>query len=151
MNDIDIYTDGSYFPKNKNGGWAAVLISGNTKLEISGSLENINSSSEAEMLAVIEALSHIKTPSRIRVHTDSAVIVDAFDENIRKWKKKEWMNSKNKKVSYRSLWKSMIKLSSPHFIRFIHVPAHSGNEFNERCDQSAKVEAKSLTKQKDIR
>lgn len=144
MKNIDIYTDGSFYAKKKKGGWAAVLISGNTKLEIGGPLEDVKSSSEAEMLAVINALSHIKTPSRIRIYTDSAFIVNAFDENIRKWKKKEWKNSKGEKVSYRNLWKSIIRLSSPHFIKFIHVSAHSGDTFNERCDEFAKVKAKSL-------
>jgi ribonuclease HI len=66
-NTFHVFTDGSVIGNPGPGGWAAVLMSGDKKWEISGAMAS-TTISEMELLAAVEALHTIPTGSR--VHTE---------------------------------------------------------------------------------
>lgn len=74
-----IYTDGSFIPGTKGGGWAILVIyKDGSQLEIAGSLPNENSL-RMELHAVIQALQLIKSTRqthRLRIFVDCLIIVD---------------------------------------------------------------------------
>lgn len=134
---VDVYTDGSCSGNPGPGGWAAVIIFGNIEKEISGG-DVLTTNNRMEMIAAIEALKQLKKPCRVRLHSDSAYLVNAFTNGwIESWKKNGWKNSTRQTVSNIDLWQQLDVLSEQHDIEWIKVKGHSGHKYNERCDALA--------------
>jgi ribonuclease HI len=63
MTDIEIYTDGACKGNPGPGGWGAWLKSGAHERELWGG-EAVTTNNRMELIAVIEALTALKQPSR---------------------------------------------------------------------------------------
>ena len=93
MNKVKIYTDGACSGNPGIGGWGAVLLYQNISKEISGA-QTDTTNNRMELTAAIEALSLLKEPCEIELYSDSAYLVNAFNEGwIYGWKKKNWKKS----------------------------------------------------------
>ncbi|NLM24641.1 MAG: ribonuclease HI [Firmicutes bacterium] len=137
MKTVEIYTDGACSGNPGPGGWGAVLIYGDQIKEISGSAEN-TTNQRMELQAAIEALKLLKEPCQVNLYSDSAYLVNAFNQNwLASWQKRNWLNSKKEPVSNRDLWEELLALSQIHKIKWIKVKGHSNNQWNNRCDQLA--------------
>ena len=144
MKEITIYTDGACSGNPGPGGWGAVLIFGNNQKEISGGAKD-TTNNIMEMTAVIEALKLLKEPCVVNLYSDSAYVVNAFQEHwIEGWIAKGWVNSKKEPVKNKELWLEMIDLTNKHKVTFIKVKGHSTNELNNRCDFLATTAAKKI-------
>lgn len=136
-NIIDIYTDGACSRNPGCGGWAAIIIRGSKERAISG-FELNTTNNQMELTAAIKALETISKPSTVRVFSDSAYLINAFDQGwIEKWKKKGFKNSDEKPVANLHLWKQIIHFNEVHNIKWCKVKGHSNNEYNNRCDKLA--------------
>ena len=91
-----------------------------------------------ELTAVIQALSRLKRPCRVKVVTDSVYVVRGMTEWLPGWIKRGWINSQKKPVLNRDLWESLLTLSKIHMIEWVWVKGHHGHKENERCDQLAR-------------
>ena len=108
------------------------------KKEISGGKKN-TTNNVMEITAVIEGLKLIKYPCEVDVYSDSAYVVNAFNQNwISNWRRNGWKNSKKEDVKNKELWEELEKLTKVHKVTFIKVKGHSDNEFNNRCDELAR-------------
>ena len=142
MKEITIYTDGACSGNPGPGGWGAVLIFQGNQKEISGGAKD-TTNNLMEMTAVIEALKLLKEPCIVNLHSDSAYVVNAFNEHwIEGWLAKGWVNSKKEPVKNKELWLELIELTNKHKVKFIKVKGHSTNELNNRCDYLATTAAK---------
>ena len=142
MKEITIYTDGACSVNPGPGGWGAVLIFQGNQKEISGGAKD-TTNNIMEMTAVIEALKLLKEPCIVNLHSDSAYVVNAFNEHwIEGWLAKGWVNSKKEPVKNKELWLELIELTNKHKVKFIKVKGHSTNELNNRCDYLATTAAK---------
>ena len=141
--DVTIYTDGSSLGNPGPGGWAAVLVCGDRKKEISkGYLETTNN--RMEIRGVIHALSLLTRPCTVHVHTDSRYVCDAVSKRwIAAWVKNGWKNAAKKPVKNRDLWERLLPLLRTHTVHFHWIKAHNGHPENERCDELAKMAARS--------
>ena len=138
MKEVTIYTDGACSGNPGPGGWGAILIYGENKKEISGG-EKETTNNIMEITAVIESLKLLKYPCDVRLYSDSAYVVNAFNNNwVESWQKNGWINSKKEEVKNKELWKELIELTKTHKVTFIKVKGHSDNEFNNRCDELAR-------------
>ncbi len=138
--EVIVYTDGACSGNPGPGGWGAVLIWNNKRKELSGGAAN-TTNNRMEMQAVIEALKALKKPCTVKIHSDSALIINAFRQNwINNWQNRGWRKSNKKPVENRDLWEKMIKSMKPHDVHWVKVKGHAGVELNERADQLA-VEA----------
>lgn len=89
-----IYTDGACSGNPGPGGWGAVLLFNGHRKDLSGG-EKMTTNNRMEIQAVISALSHLKEPCQVKVYSDSAYVVNCFQQNwIRGWLKNGWKNSK---------------------------------------------------------
>ena len=87
---IKIYTDGACSGNPGKGGWAAIIIDGNTnQTGISGSEKN-TTNNRMELMAPIMALKKIEKKSEITIYTDSKYVKDGITEWIKKWKLNNW-------------------------------------------------------------
>lgn len=144
---IDIYTDGACSGNPGPGGWGAVLLYGDNKKEISGA-EPQTTNQRMELLAVIKGLEALKvTGWDVTIHSDSAYVVNALNNNwLENWQRNGWKNSKKEDVANQDLWKSLLPLLKLNSIKMKKVKGHSGDKWNERCDDLATGAIKELIK-----
>ena len=138
MKEIVVYTDGACSGNPGPGGWGAVLIYGTHQKELSGFAEQ-TTNNRMELTAAIEALRVIKESCKIQLHSDSAYLCRAFNENwLNSWQKNGWKTSGKKAVENQDLWQELLKLSNLHQISWIKVKGHANDTFNNRCDELAR-------------
>ena len=144
MKEVIIYTDGACSGNPGPGGWGAILMYNENVKEISGAQKN-TTNNIMEMTAVIEALKLLKEPCDVKINSDSAYVVNAFNNKwIENWKKNNWKTSQKEDVKNKELWEEMYDLVQKHNITFIKVKGHSTNEYNNRADHLATSAIKNL-------
>lgn len=148
INEVTIYTDGACSGNPGPGGWASILMAGGVRKELSGG-ENDTTNNRMELMAVIEGLRALKRPCKVDIYSDSAYVVNAFEQNwIGKWMRNGWKNSAKAEVANSDLWKELIELTSMHQVTFHKVKGHADNEYNNRCDELAVAEWKKISEGK---
>ena len=121
-----------------HGGWGTILMCDDAKKEISGAKKD-TTNNVMEITAVIEGLKMLKYPCEVEIYSDSAYVVNAFNQKwIQGWKKNGWKNSNKEEVKNRELWEELYSLVNIHNVTFIKVKGHSNNELNNRCDELAR-------------
>jgi ribonuclease HI len=134
---IEIYADGACRGNPGPGGWAALLISGEHRKELSGSEEH-TTNNRMELLAAIRALEALKNPgTTARVYTDSQYVIKGMSEWVAGWKQRGWKTADKKPVKNQDLWERLDALAEQHDLEWHWVRGHSGVEGNERVDQLA--------------
>ena len=127
-----------------HGGWGAVLIYGENKKEISGAKEN-TTNNVMEITAVLEALKLLKEECEVEVYSDSAYVVNAFNQGwIYNWQKNNWKTASKDPVKNQELWEELYSLTKKHKVTFNKVKGHSTDELNNRCDYLATSAIKTL-------
>ena len=140
MKKVTIYTDGACSGNPGPGGWAAVLIYDEHRLELSG-FEADTTNNRMELLGPINALKKLKYPCQVDLYSDSAYLVNAFEKKwIDKWVGNGWKNASKKSVENIDLWKEILDLIKIHSVQWIKVKGHSDNPENNRCDELARKE-----------
>ena len=144
MQKVVIYTDGACSGNPGPGGWAAILIYGDNKKEISGgSLETTNNI--MELTAILEGLKALKVECEVEIYSDSAYSVNAFNQGwIYNWIKKAWKTASGEPVKNKEIWQELYSLTQKHKVTFNKVKGHSDNELNNRCDELARGEIDKL-------
>lgn len=144
MKKVIIYTDGACSGNPGPGGWGTILMYEDIKKEISGGKKD-TTNNVMEITAVIEGLKLLKYPCEVEIYSDSAYVVNAFNQEwITNWKKNGWKNSKKEDVKNRELWEELENLIKQHEVKFIKVKGHSDNEYNNRCDELARKAIKEI-------
>lgn len=134
LTKVTIYTDGACSGNPGPGGWAAILMVGEVKKELCGG-EPSTTNNRMELLAVINGLKALTRPCEVDLYSDSAYVVNAFQQNwIGKWVRNGWRNSAKAEVANSDLWQELLTLTQRHKVNFIKVKGHADNEFNNRCD-----------------
>jgi len=105
----------------------------------------VTTNNRMEMTAVIEALTALKQPSSIVLHTDSQYVMKGITEWIRGWKAKGWKTAAKEPVKNVDLWKKLDELCAAHQIRWVWVKGHAGHAGNERADMLANKGVDSLS------
>ena len=136
MNKVTIYTDGACKGNPGVGGWGAVLESGAHKKELFGG-EQETTNNRMELMAVIKALSALKRPCEIKLHTDSQYVLKGITEWISGWKARGWRTASKEPVKNVDLWQALDAACQTHQIEWIWVRGHTGNPGNELADQLA--------------
>lgn len=139
--EVEIYTDGACSGNPGPGGWGVVLLYDRHRKELSGG-EKHTTNQRMEMTAAIEGLKALKYPCRVRLYSDSAYLVNAFNQKwIERWAKNGWQTAKKTPVENRDLWEELCALTRMHQVSWVKVAGHSGNKENERCDELARQAA----------
>jgi ribonuclease HI len=137
MKEVEIYTDGACSGNPGPGGWGAVLIYQGRVKELYGG-EQHTTNQRMELQAAIEAMQALKEPCAVKLYSDSAYMVNCFQQGwYHNWLKNGWKNSKGKDVENKDLWQQLLQLLKIHQVQFIKVKGHADNEWNNRCDELA--------------
>lgn len=136
MQNVVIHSDGACHGNPGPGGWAAVLVCGEHRRELSGA-EPATTNNRMELSAAIEALSALKQPCLVEFHTDSNYLRDGITKWLRGWKRNGWKTQAKQPVKNEDLWRRLDAAVAIHKINWHWVKGHAGDAGNERCDELA--------------
>ena len=99
------------------GGWAALLIYGETSRRESAAANRQTTNNQMELTAAIKALEALTRPCEVDFYTDSQYLRQGITEWIKKWRKNGWRTSDKKPVLNQALWMRLYELTQPHTIQ----------------------------------
>lgn len=144
MEEVIIYTDGACSGNPGPGGWGTILIYQGYEKELSGGSKD-TTNNIMEITAVIEGLKALKKTCKVQIYSDSAYVVNAFNQKwIYGWIKNGWKNASKDPVKNKELWQELYDLTKKHEVTFIKVKGHADNEYNNRCDELARQACKNI-------
>jgi ribonuclease HI len=134
---VSIYTDGACVGNPGRGGWAAVLLHGERRRELSGGYR-LTTNNRMELAAPLFGLRALKFRCAVTVFSDSKYVVDGVMKGwARHWRASDWRRPDGEKALNPDLWDDLLAECDRHLIEFAWVPGHSGVADNERCDRLA--------------
>ena len=137
MKKVVLYTDGACSGNPGLGGYGGILMYSDIKREYSG-VEEDTTNNRMELKAVIVGLQRLKYACEVDVYSDSAYVVNAYENGwIQAWRKNGWKRADGKAVLNVDLWEELFALTSLHKVVFNKVAGHADNEWNNRCDKLA--------------
>jgi ribonuclease HI len=119
---------------------------GDHQKEFSGA-EAHTTNNRMELTAAIEAMKRLKEPCAVKLYSDSAYMVNCFQQKwYVAWQKNGWKNSKKQPVENKELWQELLRLMDYHQVQYIKVKGHADNPYNNRCDELARAAVASLSR-----
>jgi ribonuclease HI len=138
MTEVEIYTDGACRGNPGPGGWAALLVAGTERKEVSGA-EAATTNNRMELSAAIGGLGALKRRCAVKLYTDSKYVLQGITEWMPNWKARGWRTAAREPVKNQDLWQLLDAAVANQDIQWIWVKGHSGHEGNEYVDQLANI------------
>ena len=136
MTKVQIYTDGACRANPGPGGWAALLVVGDSRKEISGA-ESATTNNRMELMAAISGIGALKRRCEVDLYTDSKYVLQGITQWLPQWKAKGWRTAARKPVRNQDLWERLDLAAEAQDIIWHWVKGHSGDAGNELVDQLA--------------
>jgi ribonuclease HI len=138
MTHVEIFTDGACRGNPGPGGWAALLIAGKERKEVSGA-DPATTNNRMELAAAIGGLNALKRRCSVKLYTDSKYVLQGATEWMPNWKIRGWRTAAREPVKNQDLWQQLDTAVSAQDIEWHWVKGHSGHEGNEYVDQLANL------------
>ena len=135
-----LYTDGACSGNPGPGGWGSVVCYADGNCHELGGADPQTTNNRMEMQAAVAALEFFANSGQtepVTLYTDSEYVKNGITKWIQGWKNKGWKTSTGKEVVNQDLWHLLDKLNSRQ-IKWEHVRGHSGDFYNDRCDEIAR-------------
>ncbi|MGA2343241.1 MAG: ribonuclease HI [Steroidobacteraceae bacterium] len=136
MTEVQIYTDGACRGNPGPGGWAALLVAGGQRKEVSGA-EAATTNNRMELKAAIEGLCALKRRCAVQLYTDSKYVLQGITEWLPHWKARGWLTAAREPVKNQDLWERLDAAAAAQDIKWHWVKGHSGHDGNEYVDALA--------------
>lgn len=140
MKKIELYTDGGCRGNGQDGpclgalGGILIYPELNAKKEYKQAFPD-TTNNRMELMAVITGLKMLKEPCEVTVYSDSAYVVNAYNQNwVTGWKAKNWSRGKAGELKNKELWMELDALVNKHKVTFKKVKGHSTDPLNNRAD-----------------
>ena len=135
---VTIYTDGACSGNPGPGGWGATLVYGTEPDTVTRDLKGAEpetTNNRMELTAAARALEALREPCVVRLHSDSAYLINAFNDRwIDGWVRRGWRKADKKPVLNRDLWERLIEQNDRHDVTWVKVKGHAGVPLNEHVD-----------------
>jgi ribonuclease HI len=130
---VTIYTDGACLGNPGPGGYAAILLHGGHRKELSGGYR-LTTNNRMEIMAAIVGLQALKQRCAVKLHTDSKYLQQSISLGwAQRWRAKGWKKGDGKRRNW-DLWDRLLDLCAKHKVELIWLRGHAGDTENERCD-----------------
>ena len=137
MKELIVYTDGACSGNPGPGGWGALLLTEDGEQVLTGGARS-TTNNRMEMRAALEALRSLDEPHHVKLHTDSAYLANAFNQNwIGNWQRNGWKTSSKKPVKNKDLWEALLEQTERHDVEWIKVKGHADDVLNNEVDRLA--------------
>jgi len=133
---VEIFTDGACLGNPGPGGWAAIVVEGDRRREITG-YEAATTNNRMEMQAALEGLRALAEGAQVDLFTDSQYLSKGMKEWLPKWKRNNWRTAAKQPVKNVDLWEQLDGAAAAHDVRWHWIRGHDGHVENERCDTLA--------------
>ena len=149
-----IYTDGAFFPKTRQLGWAFLVHSindadtilhqesGHHSLCFKQKSQNFAAGSlEMELTAAVRALEWLqRQPYRpvTQIRTDALILIEGLFYKFPNWQNNDWRTPKGQPIKHRLLWQKLHTLTDCLQVQWIWVKGHSKDISNQKVDQMAR-------------
>lgn len=132
--DYTVYTDGSIDVNPGGiGSYCAIILPGERTLT---GIEENSTNNRMEIMAALDAVSYLPEGKSIEIVSDSQYVVNTIN-----WWLDPWMSSGTIKEKANSdLWTEFYKFLSTKKVMARWVRGHSGDYYNELCDEIANQE-----------
>lgn len=143
MIKIHIFTDGSSRGNPGPGGWAAIVMNEeeDTIITMEYDTEEYVTNNQMELKALLFALQYAeeRPKERIVIFSDSAYVVNAYNDWIRKWARSNWKTSKGQPVENLAVMQELYTyITRPFFNATVQkCSGHTGEIGNELADAVA--------------
>ncbi len=145
---ITIYTDGGCTGNPGSGGWGAVVLTDGKEIKLSGGV-NATTNNQMELTAVIKALEFIgkeySFKEELSIYTDSQYVKNGITSWIINWERNGWKTAAKKPVKNKEFWIELRTLTKLANIKWFWVKGHSGDKYNEMCDELVAIEREKLS------
>ena len=141
MSGWSVFTDGACLGNPGPGGWAAVLVRGGERRELTGGAQ-ATTNNRMELTAAIEALETLPEGCDVTVWTDSRYLRDGITRWIRAWKRNGWRTADRRPVKNAELWRRLDEASASRQVEWAWIRGHAGNRENEAADTLARRAAR---------
>ncbi|MEA3174120.1 MAG: ribonuclease [Gammaproteobacteria bacterium] len=138
MTAVEIYTDGACRGNPGPGGWAALLVAGDVRKEVTGAAA-ATTNNRMELSAAIGGLTALKRRCAVKLYTDSKYVLQGATEWMPNWKARGWRTAAREPVKNQDLWQELDLAVAAQDIEWIWVKGHSGHAGNEYVDQLANI------------
>jgi ribonuclease HI len=136
---VEVYTDGSCNQRYQLGTWAAIVLSGQSKIILDG-IETDTTHQRMELTAVIKALEYIFSATHLTapiiIYTDSQYIVK-LPEREAKLKQSGYITKKNHVLPNTDLIQKIFQYRESFSVNFIKVKAHEKSNGIENLNREA--------------
>lgn len=139
---ILIYCDGACSGNPGRGGWGAIVVLPEGKVQELGGEALHTTNNQMELTATIRALESVANiPCEVTLLTDSVYVIRGITQWIWGWRKKGWKTAEGKDVANRELWEELSRVvaarDKKNEIHWGFVRGHTGVAGNERVDEIA--------------
>ena len=141
---ISVFTDGSSLGNPGPGGYGAVLVFPEGKVEELGGYEAKTTNNRMEMMAALAALRYAVGAGvdEVEINTDSSYMLNGITKWVHGWQRSGWITSTKQEVLNRDLWEALIEASAALVeqgarVSWNKVKGHDGEVLNERADHIA--------------
>ena len=124
MTEYEIWTDGGYSISNGVGAYAFLVLQGDEEVYRHAEPGERSTNNRCELLAIINALKFLPFGSSATVYTDSTYCIGVLTGQYRRRKNTDILEE----------WDRIV-ISKFLTVEFEWVKAHSGNRYNEICDE----------------
>ena len=141
VHNLVIYTDGGCHGNPGPGGWAFVAVRDGSTHEAAGH-DRTTTNNRMELEAVIQALRFAASEkaTSVRVVTDSQYVKNGITSWINSWMRNGWKTAAKKPVKNKEYWVRLHELNQVVRPEWGWVKGHSGDLYNERCDEMVQQE-----------
>ncbi len=146
--EVIVWTDGACSGNPGPGGWAAIVVSGDGTVELSGG-EPHTTNNRMEYTAALEGLRALPPGSEACIVTDSRLMLDSMTKWIKGWKRRGWKTAGGDPVKNQDLVRALEAEIERHAaVRWHWVKGHETGEehahkaLNDRADQLAVAAAR---------
>ncbi len=141
LQQVTIYTDGACIGNPGPGGYGLILEYNSHRKMLSGGYR-LTTSNRMEMMAMIVGLKVLKRRCKVRIYSDSQILVDGImKKTAYKARANGWRVGKKIKGNS-DLWSEILELCAKHDVELIWLRGHSGHLGNELADKLASAAAR---------
>lgn len=138
---IVAFTDGACSGNPGPGGWASIIVYGNSSIEeMGGKASQDTTNNRMEIMGPLQTLARLQdTAGLLTFYTDSVYVIRGITQWVKAWVTNGWITASGQPVANEDLWKLLHTLVTERETKFgpiewTYVPGHSGVVGNERAD-----------------
>lgn len=134
---IVVFSDGACKGNPGPAAWGVAVLQDGQLMSSQGGFIGRATNQVAELMAAIEGLKRTPAGASVELVSDSQYVLKGLTEWRSGWLARGWKNGKGEPVANQSYWVTLYALADARKVKTRWVKGHSGDRYNELCDELA--------------